>query len=400
MLHSEFMYRGMDAPVGEQYGFEEWVRLDTTFTRDDPAHLRTYRAGDVFGATGPWGTALRIGGLQVASNFSTQPALVTFPVPHLQGTAATPSTVDLYIDGVLRYRREVDSGRFRIDDVPTITGAGQLTMVTTDAFGREQMLIQDVYASTQLLRDRACRSTPTASGCSARTFSYASNDYDEPAFIGAHRVGIDERWTAGGRLELSEDVQLIGGTTDLGLHRGGVLSSGVAFSHSERDVGGSLLLGYEWQSDDYRFRAQATGSTRDMAVVDPYLNAVPKKLQFVANAGMNRGIVGSHRGDLRTPVVLGSRQPRRVHGNLQRANLRVLHDAVFELRSQRHVGLHGRHDGIAQLWRARQHQHDGLASAKTTRAFASRPTIGRRSVRDSGTASAPRWPGRTSSTAC
>jgi len=292
VLHSEFLYRGLDAPPGEIDGYDEFVRLDTTLTRDDPTRMRAYRAGDVFSAPGPWGAALRLGGLQVASNFSTQPSLVTFPVPHLQGSAATPSTVDLYIDGMLRSRQEVESGFFRIDNLPTITGAGEMTMVTTDALGREQTVTQDFYASSELLK-RGLAEYSYSLGLLRENFSYASNDYGEPAFIGAHRQGIDNRWTLGGRVELSDEVQLIASTSDWALHRGGVVSTGVAVSNSDRDFGGSWLLGYEWQTNDYRIRAQATGSSRDMAVVDPYLNSIPRKLQLVANAGLNRGIVGS-----------------------------------------------------------------------------------------------------------
>ena len=112
VLHSEFLYRGLDTPAGELEDFEQFVRLDTTFTRDDPGQMRAYRAGDVLSAPGPWGASLRLGGLQVASNFATQPSLVTFPVPYLEAAAQTPSTVDLYIDGVLRYRDNVDAGFF------------------------------------------------------------------------------------------------------------------------------------------------------------------------------------------------------------------------------------------------------------------------------------------------
>lgn len=292
VLHSEFVYRGLDAPPGDIDGFEELVRLDTTWTGDDPASMRAYRAGDVLGAPGPWGASLRIGGVQVASNFSTRPALVTFPVPHLDGVATTPSTVDLFIDGALRHREAVDAGFFRIDDPPTITGAGQLTMVVTDVTGREQTLTRDFYASAELLKTGLAEYSYTL-GFLRRGFGYASNDYGEAAFIGAHRVGIDDRWTIGGRIELSEDAQLLGATSDRALGRGGVVTAGLALSHSDRDMGRAWLLGYEWQSPAYRLRAQATGSSRAMAVVDPYLDAVPRKLQLVVNAGLNRGIIGS-----------------------------------------------------------------------------------------------------------
>ena len=192
----------------------------------------------------------------------------------------------------MRHRTNVDAGYFRIDDLPAITGAGELAMVVTDVTGRETTIVRDFYASSNLLK-KGLAEYSYSLGLLRNNYAFESNDYGDMAFIGAHRFGIDESWTLGGRLELSEDVQLIGATSDWALRQGGVLSAGFAASNSDRDVGGSWLFGYEWQNDDYRIRAQATGSSSNMAVIDPYLNAVPKKLQFAVNAGMNRGIVGA-----------------------------------------------------------------------------------------------------------
>ncbi|MFW2404038.1 MAG: fimbria/pilus outer membrane usher protein [Gammaproteobacteria bacterium] len=292
VLNSQFLYRGIDVPLSDTQSQDDFVRLDTTLTRDDPDQLRSYRAGDVLSAPGPWGAAQRIGGLQVASNFGTRPSLVTFPSPYVKGATATPSTVDLFVDGVLRNRQNVEAGFFRIDDLPAITGAGELTLVVTDVMGRETTIIRDFYASSELLKQGLAEYSYSL-GFMRRGYGLESNDYGDPAFIGAHRLGIDNSWTVGGRLELSEDVQLIGGTSNWSVRRGGVASTGLAVSNSDDGVGASWLLGYEWLSRDYRLRAQATGSTRDMAVVDPYLNNVPQKLQFAINAGLNRGIIGS-----------------------------------------------------------------------------------------------------------
>lgn len=295
VVHSEFMYRGAGSTISSAEESDDWVRLDTTFTRDDPARMRAYRAGDVFSAPGPWGTSLRLGGVQVASNFNTRPAFVTFPVPSVEGASTTPSTVDLFVDGVLRHRENVDSGFFRIDDVPAVTGAGQLTMVVTDIMGRQQTLTQDFYASAQLLRE-GLTDYSYSLGLLRRNFGYVSNDYGEPVFIGAHRLGVNESLTLGGRVELSERVQMVGSTADWSPRPGGVFSTGFAVSNSARDLGASWLLGYEWRDMDYRIRAQATGSSRNMAVVDPWLSALPQKLQLAINAGLNTGIVGSLSG--------------------------------------------------------------------------------------------------------
>ena len=139
--------------------------------------------------------------------------MVTFPSPYVEGATATPSSVDLFVDGVLRHRQNVDAGFFRIDDLPSVTGAGELTMVVTDVMGRETIVTRDFYSSSELLR-KGLHDYSYSLGLMRRNYALESNDYDEPAFIGAHRVGIDESWTVGGRLEMSADSQLIGGTSN------------------------------------------------------------------------------------------------------------------------------------------------------------------------------------------
>ena len=79
---------------------------------------------------------MRVGGLQVSRNFAIRPDLVTYPLPQFAGQAAIPSTVDLYIDNFRTQSASVNPGPFVIDNGPRINGAGQATVVTTDALGR------------------------------------------------------------------------------------------------------------------------------------------------------------------------------------------------------------------------------------------------------------------------
>lgn len=117
-------------------GGAEVVRLDTRWTFDDPRRRVRYRVGDSIVRPGATGAPYRFGGLQIARDFSLDPRFVTFPAPGLSGTATTPSVVDLYVDGALRLREQVDAGPFDIIDPPLVTGAGQAQVVVTDALGR------------------------------------------------------------------------------------------------------------------------------------------------------------------------------------------------------------------------------------------------------------------------
>ncbi|WGD49262.1 hypothetical protein QA641_26925 [Bradyrhizobium sp. CB1650] len=73
-----------------------FVRLDSTWTYSDMDQLITYRAGDVISGGLSWTRPYRLGGLQMQRSFALRPDLVTMPVPSLSGSAAVPSTLDVY----------------------------------------------------------------------------------------------------------------------------------------------------------------------------------------------------------------------------------------------------------------------------------------------------------------
>ncbi len=99
------------------------ARLDTTWTRDFPDRMATLRVGDSISTPGPWGRAVRFGGLQFGTNFSTQPMLVTTPLLAAQGEAVVPSTVDVFVNGRPIASEQVPPGPFSIDRLPVLTGA-------------------------------------------------------------------------------------------------------------------------------------------------------------------------------------------------------------------------------------------------------------------------------------
>ena len=128
------------------------VRLDTAWTRDFPDRMATLHVGDAISTPAPWGRAVRFGGVQYGTNFSTQPTLVRTPLLAAQGEAVVPSTVDVFVNGQQVASESVPPGPFSIDHLPVLTGAGQLQVVVTDALGREQVTVQPYYSGTALLR--------------------------------------------------------------------------------------------------------------------------------------------------------------------------------------------------------------------------------------------------------
>ena len=228
------------------------IRLDTTWTRDQPMELASLRFGDAISGTSSWGGAVRFGGMQWATNFSVQPGFVTFPLPGISGEAALPSTVDLYVDNALRMRRKVPSGPFSIEDLPVPNGRGDARLVVRDILGREQIITQPFNTNSRLLK-QGLHDYSYEVGFVRRNFGIDSNNYGRPVAVGTHRLGITEQFTGEVHGELLGHQQTVGLGGVLMLPAAGVLSGSFAASHSDRGVGGFLGLGFRRQSRSFSF---------------------------------------------------------------------------------------------------------------------------------------------------
>ncbi|MFD2137447.1 hypothetical protein ACFSLT_23805 [Novosphingobium resinovorum] len=99
--------------------------------------MTTYEAGDLVTRTLPWSNAIRLGGVQVSRDFAVRPDVVTYPVPAFAGEAALPSSVQLFIDNHEAFGGSIQPGPFVMNPLPQINGAGQASIVVTDALGRQ-----------------------------------------------------------------------------------------------------------------------------------------------------------------------------------------------------------------------------------------------------------------------
>jgi outer membrane usher protein len=239
------------------------VRLDTTWTFDDPDRMASMRIGDTITGTSDWGRAVRIGGIQWATNFSTRPDLVTFPLPALAGVAVAPSTLDYYVNDTLRFRQNVPEGPFAIQELPVVTGAGDLSLVVRDALGREQVITQPFYASSSILTP-GLRDYSYEIGFERRNYGLSSNDYGSPVLVGTERRGLSNHLTGEVHAEVLKGQQTLGLSGSFLLGDAGTMTFSAAGSHASGKGTGNLLgMGFEHKSRflNVGLRTQFTSST-------------------------------------------------------------------------------------------------------------------------------------------
>jgi len=266
------------------------IRLDTTWTADHPQDASSFRFGDsITGASASWGSAVRFGGIQWSTNFSTRPGLITMPLPSVAGEAAVPSTLDVYVNDSLRLRNDVPGGIFRIDDVPVITGEGDIRLVVHDLLGRERVITESYYASPALLR-AGLHDYSLEAGVVREDYGVISNRYGRSLIVGTDRWGVTNWLTAELHGEILRDQQTAGIAGALRLANFGVVTASAAGSRNEQAYGHLYNLGFERSAHWLSFGANIEYASAEFTHLGLLpREAVPRlRSQVFAIAGLRR----------------------------------------------------------------------------------------------------------------
>lgn len=184
-------------------------RLDSSYRYDEPRSMTTWQAGDLVTAGLNARSALRIGGIQWRRDFALRPDLVTFPLPDFSGSAAVPTTVDIYVDQMRREQVDVPPGPFTLQQLPILTGPSQVQVVVRDALGREQVTTLELFASPQLLKP-GLSDFAVQAGFARRNYGTDDDGYDDaPLASGSYRFGYTPTLTLETQAELARDFVLL-----------------------------------------------------------------------------------------------------------------------------------------------------------------------------------------------
>ena len=235
-VRGNLLYTGLSqTPTG-------FFRGLTNFTVDEPSALRRWVAGDTFASTGMLGGSLLLGGASVSRNFALDPYFVRTPRPRIAGAVLTPSTLDIYVNGLLVRREALPPGPFEIANLPVTNGLSGVQYVVHDAFGRTQEYSTRAYSSPTILA-KGLSDFSYAVGMRRDEFGASSFSYGRLALLAQHRLGLTDRVTGGYRLEADSRLISLGPSLSLVLPVG-QLDFGAAGSANAGSFGAAGSLGY------------------------------------------------------------------------------------------------------------------------------------------------------------
>ncbi len=261
--------------VLETTGLGQWHRsgaqdrartiwLDTTLSHVWPDRKLRLQLGDFITGSLGWSRSTRLAGLQIGTDFSLQPYLPTAPLPAFKGSAALPSQVELFIDGVKRWDGEVAAGRFTVGAGPgRIDGQGKAQLVMTDILGRISSQEFTFYETTRLLRKgltewSAAIGAPRL-GYGDLSFAYAG----DPVVSGSWRRGMTDRLT----LEAHGEAAPYAASAGMGAAWLGTMGElrGSFTASTGSSISWQWTLGYSWRAGNFHFSADLRRASRSFA---------------------------------------------------------------------------------------------------------------------------------------
>lgn len=271
----------------------EWLRLETTFTKDLPNSNRTLRLGDAATRSGMLGRNVYFGGVQFGTNFALTPGYVTQPIPVLNGLSAAPSTVELYVNDVLRQVSEVPTGPFAIDNASILTGSGDARIVVRDLLGRETVIQQSFFTSSQLLA-KDLNDWSVEAGSIRRDLGTSNANYGPEFISGLWRRGINDSLTFEGRFAKTSQLGLMqmGVTTALPMQLLG--RAAITGSRNKRlKSGAQWLAGVEHQGLHFGAAIEIQGASIDFRELGQGFANKPIKRQIAGNISYSSDTLGT-----------------------------------------------------------------------------------------------------------
>jgi len=260
-----------------------WRRLETTFTRDFLDSDTTLKLGDSATRRGTWGRPVYFGGVQAGSNFGLMPGFISQPIPLIAGTSAAPSTVELYVNDVLRQTSTVPTGPFVLDNFPLLTSSGDARMVVRDALGRETIIDQPFFTHPNLL-EKGLTDWSMEAGAARNSLGTANFSYGQRFVSGMARHGFSKNLTLETQGELGQDTRDAGLGVDYALPFQALGQMALSASHDQTAGSGTdWTLGLQRSSLRHTYSAAIEEASVGYRQIGLGPGTLPYKRQISGN---------------------------------------------------------------------------------------------------------------------
>lgn len=261
------------------------IRAETYFQKDMPSTMEKFSIGDAISSAGAWSRPIRFGGVMWSTDFSLKQGFISAASPSINGSAALPSSVDIFIDNQKRQSDLVNAGPFHIANFPTVTGAGQINILVKDVLGVQTLTSQRFYTSPRLLKKDLSEFSLEV-GMERINYGIESNTYDKPFIAETYRRGFDG-YTLEGRIETQASRQALGIEVAGLIKHYAVMHLALAASSVGSQKGLHEVFGIERASKDLNVNFRIEHYARDFLQIDAVINEIKPRQKVLLGLGLN-----------------------------------------------------------------------------------------------------------------
>jgi outer membrane usher protein len=198
--------------------------------------------GDFSIASPTLSTSGNFGGILWQSNFRQYGQFDFMPSFNMDFNVETPSHAELYINQIKTKEWDLLPGVVNLPSLLT-SGQGDVTLVLTDAFGKQQEISQPFYITQQLLKE-GLHEFYYGLGAK-RNFTHKMFDYGNAVLLGAHRYGVNNSLTVGGAFTASSNISNVGVSVTHSFAGNSLFDTAVSMSHQNSLNGYLAVASYQ-----------------------------------------------------------------------------------------------------------------------------------------------------------
>ena len=278
-----------DAAYDKTRTDQRLVRLSTNVTRDRREDLQRLVFGDLTASSGDLGTGVNLGGIGFSKVYSIDPYFLRYPLASVGGMVSLPSVAEVYLGGTRIRTEKLSPGQFELNNISSLDGRNDVTVVIRDPFGREQRIVYPFYFADTLL-EKGLHEYSYNVGFLRRKFGEESLRYGPVAFSAFHNYGVSDRVTLGGRGEGTRDGANLGPQAAFRVADAGIVTLSLAGS-ARRDgrLGAAGEATHTFQGGPVSTSIFLKGVSRDYAVAAEEGQGSTDSVRYEAAAGAGYG---------------------------------------------------------------------------------------------------------------
>ncbi len=218
----------------------------TSFTIDQSSSVSQLIIGDIYPVSDQFGSAPMIGGIAYRSNYALNPYLPRTPFWDFSTPVASPSTAEIYVNGQLVQKLQVQPGQFNLQNLLLPLQSSNSQIILKDNFGRTITYDHTIFVSNNYLRPGQSEFF-YGLGFLRNNLNTENFSYGTFALLGTQRWGISDSTSIGYRFEATESL-LSGGFSFTNDFSFGSLALGGAISNSQGKFGHAEAVSFSTSS--------------------------------------------------------------------------------------------------------------------------------------------------------